>query len=144
MRIILTAQAPSEALSRLAPLAGPGSLVCCAPQPDAVATAQRLYPDRRIEVKTLYREPGLHHGRWLPAWMLKAQPGEESHEDLRRRLIDTSVRLVGVAKEEDEAVFVGGPRLLRLLAIKLNSIGYRGTLLSGWKAGEGKGYQYVT
>jgi hypothetical protein len=129
MRIILTAQAPGGLLSRLTPIPGPGSLVCCAPQPDAVATAQRLYPDRRIEVKTLYREPGLHQGRWLLAWMLMAKPGEESHEDVRRRIIDTSVRLIGVAKEEDEAVFVGGPRLLRMLAIKLNSIGYRGPLL---------------
>lgn len=126
MRIILRVQAAPELLPSLPVQAGIGPLVLCAPQPPSVATAQRLYPDRRIEVKTLYREPKLDEGRWLLGWMLRARPSEESHEDVRRRVIDTSVRLIGLAKEEGEATLVAGPRMLRLLAIKLNSIGYRG------------------
>lgn len=142
MTITLRCQAPPAEAGRLAVVPGPGPLVLCAPQPDSVATAQRLYPDRRIEVKTLYREPGLDAGRWLLGWMLKARAGEESHEDVRRRVIDSSVRLIGVAKENGEAVMVAGPRLLRLMAFKLNSIGYRGALLGPGRAGRETVYRY--
>ncbi len=143
MKILLRCQAPAATVASLPSLPGPGPLVLCAPQPDSVATAQRLYPDRRIEVKTLYREPKLDEGRWLLGWMLKARPNEESHEDVRRRVIDTSIRLIEVAKKDGEATLVAGPRLLRLLAIKLNSIGYRGPLLGTADASRQADYVYV-
>lgn len=143
MRIILRCQAPAADSARLTPEGGQGPLLCCAPQPDAVATAQRLFPDRRIEVKTLYREPQLDEGRWLLGWMLHARPSEENHEEVRRRVIDTSIRLISLAKEHEEATLVAGPRLLRLLAFKLNSIGYRGPLLSGYKPGEERHFDYI-
>jgi hypothetical protein len=142
VKIHLRRQAPPASLAALKPLPGPGGIVLCAPQPDAVATAQRLYPDRRIEVKTLYREPLLDEGRGLLGWMLRARPAEEAHEAVRRRVIDTSIRLIEVAKQDGEATLVAGPRLLRLLAFKLNSIGYRGSLLRGMGAGEERIYEY--
>jgi hypothetical protein len=143
VRITLRCQAPAEALPGLAVQAGQGALVCCSADPAAVATAQRVFPDRRIEVKSLYREPGLNAGRSLLGWMLHARPGEESHEEVRRRVIDSSIRLIAVAKEQDESSLVAGPRLLRLLALKLNSIGYRGPLLAAWKPGDERHFSYV-
>lgn len=148
MRILLRCQSPLAGTAGLPVLAGPGCLVLCAPQPEAVATAQRLYPDRRIEVKTLYREPriGAQRGPFrslgLLGWMLKAGPADEPNEEARRRVIDSSIRLIEVAKKDGEAVLVAGPQLLRLMAFKLNAIGYRGGFLGGFGAGEEKLYRY--
>lgn len=142
MKILLRCQSPADQAGRLPVQAGPGSIVLCASHPDAVASAQRLYPDRRIEVKTLYAEPKLEPSRWLLGWMLHARPGEETHEVVRRRVIDASIRLIEVAKQDGEATLVAGPRLLRLLAFKLNSIGYRGALLRGVKAGRVREFEY--
>jgi hypothetical protein len=75
--------------------------------------------------------------------MLHARPDEESHETVRRRIIDTSIRLIDVAKQDGEATLVAGPRLLRLLAIKLNSIGYRGALLGPRRPGQRCDYSYT-
>jgi hypothetical protein len=143
MKITLRLQAGADALPALTPEGGQGPVVCCANQPDAVASAQRLYPDRRIEVKKLFSEPELGPGRGLLGWMLHARADEESHETVRRRVIDSSIRLIDVAKQDGEATLVAGPRLLRLLAIKLNSIGYRGTLLGPRKAGQSCAYDYT-
>ena len=127
--------------------AGAGSTVCCSTQPTAVATAQRVFPDRRIEVKAQYREPILNPpklpGRWRPSawrrlslisWMLSPEGGEAA-EEARRRVIDTTGRLIGLAKEHDEAVLVAGPALLRLVAFKLNGLGFRGPLFGAFKPG---------
>jgi hypothetical protein len=141
------AQPARMALLALEVIPGQGAPVCCASQPTAVATAQRIYPDRRIEVKTLYREPQLRvpslPGRWRPsawrrlsllAWMLRPEGGEAA-EEARRRVIDSTGRLIGLAKEHDEAILVAGPALLRLVAFKLNGLGFRGPLLGGFPAG---------
>lgn len=142
MKIVLRCQASGSTLRTLPALDGPGPLVCCAPQPDAVATAQRLFPDRRIEVKTLFREPGLLEGRSLLAWMLKTRDGEESPAAVRRRVVDSGVRLIQVAKADGEATLVAGPRLLRLLSFKLISIGYQGRFWRGFREGEARIYEY--
>jgi hypothetical protein len=141
------AQPARIALLSLDVLAGQGSPILCASQPTAVATAQRIYPDRRIEVKSQYREPALRPpklpGRWRPgtwrrlsliAWMLSPAGGEGA-EEVRRRVIDSTGRLIGFAKEHDEAVLVAGPALLRLVAFKLNGLGFRGPLFRPFKPG---------
>ena len=127
--------------------AGPGGTICASSHPAAVATAQRIFPDRRVEVKTQYREiqlsPPRLPGRWRPKtwrslslllWMLRPEGGEAA-EEARRRVIDTTGRLIGLAKEHDEAILIGGPSLLRLVALKLNSLGFRGPLFSSFKPG---------
>jgi hypothetical protein len=132
--------------------AGPGATVLCAPQPTAVATAQRVFPDRRIEVKTLYREPGMAvpglPGRWKPRtwarlslwrWMLSPSGGEDPQE-AKRRVIDTVGRLIGLAKEHDEAVLMAGPVLVQLVALKLNALGFRGPLYTGPRGGVERAY----
>lgn len=143
MSILLRRQAPLGQAASLPPLPGAGPPLLCAPQPEAVATAQRLYPDRRIEVRRTYAEPGLDPGRWLLAWMLRPRPHEEAPEEVRRRVVETSVRLVGLDKEHQEAVIVAGPRLLRLLALKLNSIGYRGPFRIPGDPRHPKEYRYA-
>lgn len=142
MKILLRCQSPADQAGQLPVQAGPGSIVLCASHPDAVASAQRLYPDRRIEVKTLYAEPKLDPRRWMLGWMLRARPSEETHEVVRRRVIDTSIRLIEVAKQDGEATLVAGPKMLRLLAFKLNSIGYRGGLVTGIRAGKVREFEY--
>jgi len=127
---------------------GPGGPALCSPDPDAVATAQHCFPDRRIEVHARYREPALAHGSG-PAgrlrrlgWMLRPGPGDESAESVRRRVIDGSVRLVELAKQHQESTLVAGPWLLGLVAYKLNGIGYRGSILRAFKPGESRAYLY--
>ncbi len=143
MTITLLCQAQEKRLQALAREAGPGATVLCAPQSEAVATAQRVFPDRRIEVKKLYAEPDLGGaGAGLLAWMLAPSRDSEAAEDTRRRVIDTSVRLIEVAKAQEEAVLVAGPALLRLLAFKLNAIGFTGSFLFGFKPGERRVYRY--
>lgn len=147
MTITLFCQS-QETAAALARESGPGATVLCAPQPEAVATAQRVFPDRRIEVKKLFSEPALGRGfsafpsLALLAWMLLPPEGAEAPEDARRRVIDTSVRLIEIAKGQDEAVLVAGPALLRLLSFKLNAIGFTGAFLSGFKPGERRVYRY--
>lgn len=146
------AQPARMALLSFETLAGPGGTLCASSHPAAVATAQRIFPDRKVEVKNLYRDPRLAPpplpGRWRPAtwrsfsllrWMLKPQGGEAA-EDARRRVIDTTGRLIGLAKEHDEAILIGGPILLRLVAFKLNGLGFRGPLFSAFKPGLGTSY----
>jgi hypothetical protein len=143
----LAAQPARMALLSFSPEPGQGATICCASQPTAVATAQRIYPDRRIEVKTVYNEPALRvpglPGRWRPgawrrlsliAWMLRPEGGEAA-EAARRRVVDCSIRLIGLAKEHDEAVLVAGPAMLRLVAFKLNGLGFRGPLFKAFPAG---------
>ena len=126
---------------------GQGAPVLCAPQPTAVATAQRIYPDRRIEVKSQYREPNLRlpnlPGHWRPrtwgrvsliAWMLNPSGGEAA-EEVRRRVIDSTGKLIGLAKEHDESILIAGPALLRLIAFKLNGLGFRGPLFGAFTPG---------
>ncbi|MGH7442325.1 MAG: hypothetical protein ACREKE_06595 [bacterium] len=126
---------------------GQGPTILVAPQGSAVAMAQRLFPDRRLEIKTLFAEPDLGPGRrfldWrLLRWMLRPARGGESAEAARRRVVETAVRLISLAKEHEEATLVAGPVLLRLLAFKLNGIGYGGPFLSGFKAGQRRVYRY--
>ncbi|HTA16525.1 MAG TPA: hypothetical protein VK786_02120, partial [bacterium] len=61
--------------------------------------------------------------------------GGEAAEAARRRVVDCSVRLIGLAKEHDEAVLVAGPALLRLVAFKLNGLGFRGPLFKAFPVG---------
>lgn len=155
------AQAPPR-LKTLVPAAsvGPGGPVLCAPQAAAVASAQRLYPDRRIEVKTHYREPALRVPQWQgwdlrPAWWERlnrlgqafaegeASPDFEPAQELRRRVIDSSIRLIEIAKQYDEAVLVAGPGLCRLLGWKLASIGYAGPLLTPPRWGRERVFTYA-
>src|SRR5580700_9627307 len=96
--ITLLCQARDGAIALLPREAGQGATVLCAPQPPAVATAQRIFPDRRIEVKTLYAEPDLGSATGfmdlrLLRWMLLPSRGGESSEQARRRVVETSVRL---------------------------------------------------
>jgi len=147
MTIVLLCQGPPGALAALTP-SGPGGPALCSPHADAVATAQRCFPDRRIEVHERYREPGLAGtagpaGGWRRlAWMLRPGPGDESAESVRRRVIDGSVRLVELAKQHQESTLVAGPWLLGLVAYKLNGIGYRGSILRAFKPGESRAYLY--
>ncbi len=132
---------------RLEPLHGPGATVLCGPQPEALATARRLYPDRRLEVKRLYAEPDLGPSRgpeaWrLLRWMAHPAPAAEPAEEVRRRVVETGVRLVQLAREHEEGTLVAGPLFLRLLAFKLNAIGYGGGFLRGFRPGEGRSYRY--
>jgi hypothetical protein len=146
--ITLLCQIPDSGLGSLAREQGPGGTVLCAPQPAAVATAQRVFPDRRIEVKKLYAEPELGKDfRAFPslallAWMLFPGAGAEAPEEARRRVIDTSVRLIEISKSQEDAVLVAGPALLRLMAFKLNAIGYTGGFLTGFSPGERRVYRY--
>jgi hypothetical protein len=145
--ITLLCQAPASRLAGLPREPGQGATVLCAPQPAAVATAQRLFPDRRIEVKTIYAEPDLGPpGRFtdlrLLRWMLLPARGGEPAEDAHRRVVDTSVRLIEIAKTRQDAVLVAGPALLRLTAFKLNAIGFTGGFLLGFKAAERRVFRY--
>ncbi|HTB23055.1 MAG TPA: hypothetical protein VK914_10140 [bacterium] len=145
--ITLLCQAREGAIARLPREAGQGATVLCAPQPLAVATAQRLFPDRRIEVKTLYAEPDLGTATGftdlrLVRWMLLPSSGGESAEEARRRVVDTSVRLIEIAKSHQDPVLVAGPALLRLVAFKLNAIGFMGGFLLGFKPGERRVFRY--
>lgn len=145
--ITLLCQAGGPLLEVLPREPGQGPTVLCAPQSAAVATAQRLFPDRHIEVKTLYGEPalgspGLPRSLALLRWMLAPPKGAESAEEVRRRVVDTAVRLVGGTKSQDEALLVAGPALLRLLAFKLNAIGFIGPLVRGFKPGRRRVYRY--
>lgn len=141
------AQPARMALLSFEVLAGPGGTVCASSHPAAVATSQRIFPDRRVEVKAQYREPLLTPPklpfRWRPntwrrlsliRWMLKPEGGEAA-EEARRRVIDTTGRLIGLAKEHDEAILIGGPAMLRLVAFKLNGLGFRGPLFGAFKPG---------
>jgi hypothetical protein len=145
--ITLLCQAREGAIAKVPREPGPGATVLCAPQPAAVATAQRLFPDRRIEVKTLYAEPDLGAATGfmdlrLVRWMLVPSRGGESAEQARRRVVDTSVRLIEIAKSGQDPVLVAGPALLRLVAFKLNSIGFMGGFLLGFKPGERRVFRY--
>lgn len=145
--ITLLCQAPEQLLAGLPREPGQGATVLCAPQPAAVATAQRLFPDRRIEVKTLYAEPdlgggGRFNGLRLLRWMLLPAHGGEAAEDAHRRVVDTSVRLIEIAKTRQDAVLVAGPVLLRLCAFKLNAIGFTGGFLFGFKGAERRVFRY--
>ena len=148
MIITLLCQAEPGQVAQLAREIGAGSTVLCASQPEAVATAQRVFPDRRVEVKTLYREPDLgarfsgFKNLALLSWMLLPSQSGEPAEEAKRRVVDTSIRLIEQAKLHQEAVLVGGPVLLRLVAFKLNSIGYTGAFMSSFKAGERRSYAY--
>lgn len=148
MIITLLCQAEADQLPGLPREVGPGSTVLCANQPEAVATAQRVFPDRRVEVKTLYREPDLG-GRFagfknlaLLTWMLLPSDEGEAAEDAKRRVVDASIRLIEQVKQHQEAVIVAGPLMLRLMAFKLNAIGYHGAFLTGFKPGERRTYAY--
>jgi len=145
--ITLLCQAREGTFSSLAREAGAGATVLCAPQPFAVATAQRVFPDRRIEVKTLYREPDLGSGSGfvdfrILRWMLLPSRGGEEAQAVRRRVIDTSIRLIDISKNQREAVLVAGPALLRLVAFKLNAIGYLGGFVRGFKPAERRIFRY--
>ena len=147
MTIVLVCQSPAEGLAALVP-SGPGGPALCSPDAGAVATAQRRYPDRRIEVHERFREPRLG-GDGGPAgrlrrlrWMLRPGPADESSESVRRRVIDSTVRLVELAKAHQESSLVAGPWLLGLVAFKLNGIGYRGPILRAFKPGESRLYLY--
>lgn len=141
------AQPARMALLSFEVFAGPGGTICASSHPAAVATSQRIYPDRRVEVKAQYREPVLNPpklpGRWRPNtwrsasllnWMLRPEGGEAA-EETRRRVIDTTGRLIGLAKEHDEAILIAGPAMLRLVALKLNGLGFRGPLFASFKPG---------
>lgn len=144
--------------SMLAARPGQGATILCSPQPTAVAAAQKLYPDRRIEVKTLYREPLAPPPRlpWLRLrphawqrlgrlwWTLGLGPGPETHEALKRRIIDTSIRLTEIAKQSDEAVLLAGPALLRRVALKLVSIGWKGEFLRAYSWGDERSFDYLS
>jgi hypothetical protein len=127
---------------------GPGSTVFCAAGKDSVATARHIFPDRRIEVKTLFVEPNLGAaGSGFPSlsllrWMVFPPDGADSAEETRRRVVDVSVQLIARAKESGDAVLVAGPVLLRLLAFKLNAIGFTGGFLLNIKPGERRPYRY--
>jgi hypothetical protein len=145
--ITLLCQARDGAIALLPREAGQGATVLCAPQPPAVATAQRIFPDRRIEVKTLYAEPDLGSATGfmdlrLLRWMLLPSRGGESAELARRRVVETSVRLIEIAKSGQDPVLVAGPALLRLVAFKLNAIGFMGGFLMGFKPGERRVFRY--
>lgn len=148
MIITLLCQAEAAQVPGLAREVGPGSTVLCASQPEAVATAQRVFPDRRIEVKTLYREPDLgprfkgFQALALLSWMLLPSDSGEAAEEAKRRVVDTSIKLIDQAKQHQEAVIVAGPVLLRLLAFKLNAIGYQGSFITAFKPGERRSYAY--
>ena len=146
MTIELICQAPPAGLAGLQAAAGAGP-VLSSPHPDAVALAQKAYPERRIEVHERFREPSLagcgNPGTFRRlAWMLRPSQGDESAESVRRRVIDSSVRLVELAKLHQSSTLVAGPWMLGLVAFKLNGIGYRGAFLRGFKAGERRSYVY--
>ena len=138
MEILLIRADDGTPAALLPSTAGRGATVLCAP--NASVAAQRLYPDRRIEVKALYAEPRSRGG--LLGWMLTPRPDDESAEAVKRRVIDSAVRLTQLAKADQEASLVAGPRLLRLVAYKLGSIGWHGPLLRGFKPGQARRFRY--
>jgi hypothetical protein len=138
LKIILIHADDATPAALLAQAAGPGATVLCAP--NASMAAQRLYPDRRIEVKALYAEPRSRGG--LLGWMLRPRPDDEAAEAVKRRVIDCAVRLTQLAKSDQAASLVAGPRLLRLVAFKLGAIGWQGPLLRGFKPGEARHFHY--
>jgi len=61
---------------------------------------------------------------------------------VRRRVIESSVRLVELAKLHQESTVVAGPWLLGLVGMKLAGIGYRGPILARFKPGECRRFRY--
>jgi hypothetical protein len=135
---------------------GPGALVLCSPATSAVDYAARLFGDRRIEVKPAYADPLLQPPRWRGrlrpgAWEWLAMAGfftgwvksDESSEQVKQRMVQLATRLIGIAKDHDEAHFVGEPLMIRLLAFKLPSIGYRGPLTRRIRYGHSYDFEYI-
>lgn len=135
---------------------GPGAMVLCSPAKAAVDYAGRLFADRKIEVKQDYADPILNP----PAWGLKLRPSawrfwaragfftglirsEEAPEVLKQRMVQLCTRLIGIAKDHEEAHFVGEPFMIRLMALKLSSIGYHGPLLRRIKYGHSYDFEYL-
>jgi hypothetical protein len=136
---------------------GPGGPVLCASARAAVDYAGRLFKDRRIEVKPAFGDPLLRPPAWRlslgPAsWRFWSRAGffsgwiasEESSEAVKVRMVQLATRLIGLAKEHDEAHFVGEPIMIRLLILKLSSIGWRGPLLSPVSYGHSYDFEYLS
>lgn len=134
---------------------GPGVAVICSSAQAAVDYAGRMFSDRRIEVKPAYADPLLHAPslglRLRPlAWRRLAQLGffsgwlksEEPAEAVKQRMVGICTRLIGLAKEHEEAHFVGEPLMIRLMTFKLSSIGYRGPLLHRIRYGYSYDFEY--
>lgn len=136
---------------------GPGAMVLCSPAKAAVDYAGRLFSDRRIEVKPAYADPVLN----APALNLKLSPNAwrflaklgfytgwvtspETSEETKQRMIGVVTKLTGIAKDHDEAHFVGEPMLIRLMSFKLASVGWQGPLLSRVKYGHSYDFEYET
>ena len=150
-----TRPAPKD-LGHLSPRPGGGGIVLCSAQTAAVAAAQRLFPDRRIEVKGAYLDPrpSLPKLPWLRLkplawqrlalawWSLAGKSSGEEPETFKRRIIEASVRLTEVAKQADEAVLVAGPLMLGRIALKLASIGWRGRFMRAFAWDEERSFEF--
>lgn len=134
---------------------GPGGPVLCSAARPAVEYAGRLFKDRRIEVKPAFSDPVLNPPHWnlrmKPlTWRFWAKLGffsgwiasEESSESVKQRMVQLAARLIGLAKEHDEAHFVGEPLIIRLTALKLASIGYAGPMLRSVRYGHSYDFEY--
>jgi hypothetical protein len=134
---------------------GPGAQVLCSNARAAVESAGRLFKDRRIEVKPEYGDPLLNPPalglRLKPAgWRFLARlsfflgwgKNPESPDAVRARMVALATKLIGLAKQEKEAHFVGEPFMIRLLALKLMSIGYHGPMLRPIRYGKSYAFEY--
>jgi len=134
---------------------GPGAPVLCSSATAAVEYAGRIFKDRRIEVKPAFADPILEppNFRWRMrplSWRFWSRLGffsgwirsEESPELVKQRMVQLATRLIGLAKEHEEANFVGEPFLIRLLALKLTSIGYAGPMTGCARYGHSSDFEY--
>ena len=134
---------------------GPGAVVLCSSARAAHEYAGRLFGDRRIEVKPAYADPLLKAPalglRLSPrAWSRLARLGfftgwvqnDESSEEVKQRMVQLVTKLIGIAKDHDDAHFVGEPLMIRLAALKLASIGYKGPFFRSVRYGHSYDFEY--
>ena len=128
---------------------GSKGTVLSPPGQAAIATARRCFPDRRIEVDRQYQDPqpGLFSTstlrapsffwQWQYTWhQLLGAEAEENPHLLKRQVVEISAKLIELAKKDGDSVFVGQDLLLRLVYLKLTSIGFVGPIWPRFKAGQ--------
>ena len=105
--------------------------------------AKAWFPDQPVKVSKAYAEPKIGPGLLNRiAFAMGRAPQDESHEELKRRVVEAVVALVDGAKKKQSSAYVGGPLMVRLLGYKLASIGYHGPLLSPVRPGSVREYRF--
>jgi hypothetical protein len=136
---------------------GPQGTVLSPPEMVSVATSRRAFPDRRIEVDPKYKDPqdidssqggiplpSFIWQRWFRLKHLLGYSSSETPQELKRRVVETTARLIELAKKDGASVLVGEGLLLRLVLLKLKSIGFHGPIWPRLKPGRAISLSYDT